>query len=397
MSLNALLLVFIIVYSFVTTLISLLLYRRIRQISRQALTNIDEISSKLKNQMQAADDGKNRILAILQSMTEGVLVVDASQKIIMANAVLVDAFDLKREEVKGKYFWEVFRDPEINEMIEQGLKKQAGFSREHAALLTNSIFQIQGSPVFGESEFLGVVAVFHNVTKLKDLEKARSEFVANVSHELKTPLTSIMGFVETLKEGAIEDPENRLKFFHIIEDHSKKLSSLIEDLLILSKIESGKQEFKKESIDFEKMTKNIVGLFEKIIESKNIKVFIEVDPKPFLFFGDSKSLEQAMTNLIDNAIKYNEPGGSVHIQATYQTDQVKIEVRDTGIGIPEADLPRVFERFYRVDKSRSRESGGTGLGLSIVKHIVEKHSGKVEVENVPPKGARFTAVLPKNP
>ena len=410
---------FMIAYSVITFVLVFLLYRRITKISRYAgavskgkegfepyeeaggafhhlVTNIDAISAQLKDKIQSADQEKNRIFAILESMTEGVLVADASQKIVMANTALVNAFELKKEDLKGKYFWEVFRDPEINEMIEGSLQKQTGFRREHSALLTNSTFEIQGSPVFSGSEFLGIIAVFHDVTKLKELERSRSEFVANVSHELKTPLTSIMGFVETLKEGAVEDPNNRLKFLQIIEEHSKKLYFLIEDLLVLSRIESGQQPLKKEPIDFEKMAKNIIQLFEKSAKAKNLKISVETHPKPFVYLADLKSMEQAITNLIDNAVKYSEPEGSVDIRAYYQGNEVKIEVKDTGIGIPEADLPRIFERFYRVDKSRSRESGGTGLGLSIVKHIIEKHSGRIEAESVSQKGAKFTIFLPKD-
>jgi len=241
-----------------------------------------------------------------------------------------------------------------------------------------------------------VVAVFHDVTKMKELERTRSEFVANVSHELKTPLTSILGFVETLKEGAIEDREHRLKFLQIIEEHSKKLNSLIEDLLQISKLESAREELKKEAVDFEKMLAEILKIFEKPMETKKIKVCLEIYPKPFTILAESKLIEQAFSNLIDNAVKYNHPGGDIIIKAFYEDGFTVIQVTDTGVGIPEADRERIFERFYRVDRSRARDSGGTGLGLSIVKHTIERHGGRITVRSEDQKGVTFVISLPRH-
>jgi len=410
---------FMIVYSVITFILILLLYKRIQKVSVYAgevskgkkiaepreetgsvfhhlISNIDAMSDRLTDKTRSTDQEQNRIFAILESMVEGVLVIDAEQKIIMANSALVAAFGFHKENVSGKYFWEVFRDPEINEMIKKSLLNQSHFKREHTALLTESIFEIQVSPVFGGLKFLGVVAVFHNVTKLKELERAQAEFVANVSHELKTPLTSIIGFVETLKGGAVENSKDRMEFLKIIEDHSNKLHLLIEDLLLLSRVESGKQELHAEPIDLEKMIQRIFYLFDRSLKAKNLKVSFESAPKPFLLQGDAKFLEQAFSNLIDNAIKYNETGGRISIRASYEPQTARIEIHDTGIGIPEVDLPRIFERFYRVDKSRSRESGGTGLGLSIVKHIIERHSGKIEAHHPEQKGSVFTITLPRS-
>ncbi len=410
---------FMIVYSVITFILVFLLYRQIKNVSRYAgdvsrgkavvepgvndagvfhhlISNIDAMSDQLKDKMQSADQEQNRIFAILESMVEGVLVLDSGQKIIMANSSLARSFGIRKEDARGKYFWEVFRDSEINEMIQKSLQEQSHSRKEHTVLFTGSIFEIEVSPVFGDPNFLGVVAVFHNVTKLKELEKSRSEFVANVSHELKTPLTSIMGFVETLKEGAVERPKERMEFLNIIEDHSKKLHLLIEDLLLLSKVESGKQELKKESVNFEKMLQRILSFYEKPILDKGLKVSFEIHPKPFFLEGDPKSLEQVFSNLIDNAIKYNKPGGSILVRAFFESKTARIEIKDSGIGIPEKDLTRIFERFYRVDKSRSRESGGTGLGLSIVKHIIERHSGGIEAHSHDQKGSQFNITLPRS-
>jgi two-component system, OmpR family, phosphate regulon sensor histidine kinase PhoR len=226
------------------------------------------------------------------------------------------------------------------------------------------------------------------------LEKLGTEFVANVSHELKTPLTSIIGFVETLKGGAIDDEKNRGKFLQIIDEHAQKLGSLIEDLLVLSRLESGRDHLRKETFDLEPMISRLLALFQHTIDTKRIRVFLELPTKPFLVLADAKLIEQAFSNLIENAVKYNRLDGEIRIRAFPHPRETVIEFEDTGIGIPEQDLPRIFERFYRVDRSRSRESGGTGLGLSIVKHIVERHAGRVEISSVLQKGSTLTIFIP---
>ncbi len=367
----------------------------LRKLKKEAASHLESRIEDLKRRLDDSEGQKNRALAVLESMVEGVMVVDSDQKVLLVNSRMSRMFDLKKEGVEHRHFWEVFRDPRINEMIEKTLKERVSASVEHSILLSDSVFQIQVSPVFGEGGFLGVVAVFHDVTKLKELERTRSEFVANVSHELKTPLTSILGFVETLKEGAIDDPEHRLKFLQIIEEHSKKLNSLIEDLLQISKLESAKEGLRKEPMDFEKLLGKILKILEMPIESKKIEVRLEIHPKPFSILAEPKLIEQAFSNLIDNAVKYNHPGGDIIIKAFYEDGFAVIQVTDTGVGIPEVDRERIFERFYRVDRSRARDSGGTGLGLSIVKHIIERHGGRITARSEAQKGATFIIRLPR--
>ncbi len=361
----------------------------------ELVKNIDETASRLKDELRSATEEKNRILSILESMAEGVAVIGPDEKLLVVNSVLGGVLGLKKEELTSRYFWEIFRDSEINQMIEKSLRERVMLKMEHSILLSEKVFDIQTSPVFGNKEFLGVIAVFHDVTKLKELENVRSEFVANVSHELKTPLTSIMGFVETLKEGALEDPENRLKFLQIIEEHSKKLHHLIEELLLLSKVESGKQALKKEAVDLAEMFHGVLESFGPSLKAKKIRTDCDCTPKFFVINADAKYLEQAFSNIVDNAIKYNNPDGRIFVRGSYEGDTAKIEISDTGIGIPEADISRIFERFYRVDKSRSRESGGTGLGLSIVKHIIERHNGTIHVQSQLQKGTTFIVILPR--
>ncbi len=371
------------------------LFLRNAKKARGLAVDVDEARATREKAALSAAGEKNRLVATLESMAEGVAVIDTRQKVILANSVLEKVLALRKDHANGRYFWEIFRDPQINSMIEKSLKEKVPVKGEDSLLLTNFKFEIQVSPVFRGKDFLGAVAVFHDVTKLKELERMRTEFVANVSHELKTPLTSILGFVETLKEGAADDPEDRAKFLQIIEDHAMKLNHLIEELLFLSKIESESGALKKEALDLEKMLGDLMKLFGNALKAKQIAVRMEVSPSPFSFSAEPKSIEQAFSNLIDNAVKYNHHGGEIVIKASQEPAAVRIEIRDGGIGIPAADLPRIFERFYRVDKSRARESGGTGLGLSIVKHIVERHGGQVHAKSTPQKGSTFTVILPR--
>lgn len=356
----------------------------------------DSLQEKLSNELLLVNEERDRVFAVLKSMVEGVLVIDPEERILVINPVLEKVFELEREKAVGRFFWEIIRDPDLNEMIQKALNDRVASKKEHNLLLSESIFQIQTAPVFAKDEFLGAVCVFHDVTKLKELERIKTEFVANVSHELKTPLTSIVGFIETLKEGAIEDKENRMRFLEIIDEQSKKLHRLIEDLLMLSRVESGQAEIQIKPLDVAEMLYKLEKIFEKPMKLKNIQIKTEIKPKPFMIQADSKLFEQVFSNLIDNAVKYNKSNGEILIRAYVSHPKRYIEVHDTGIGIPEEDMPRIFERFYRVDKSRARESGGTGLGLSIVKHIIERHNGSIYVSSQNGRGCVFTIELPNS-
>ncbi len=362
---------------------------------RSVSRDIELMAATLGERAQEAGEEKKRLFAILESMTEGVLAVDVQEKVLFTNSALEKAFAFEKRSVEGKYFWEIFRDADINEMLEGGLTRRVIARKEHAALLSELVFEIQVSPVWVAGEFLGVVAVFHDITLLKEFERLRTEFVANVSHELKTPLTSILGFVETLKEGGIDDSENRMKFLQIIETQSKALHTLIENLLLLSRIESAKEPLKLEPVDVEELFGRMSEMFGPMLKEKGVQLKVAPPAKALRLNAEVASLERALSNLIDNALKYNRPNGRVTLAAHEADGRVTIEVRDTGIGIPPAELARVFERFYRVDKSRSRESGGTGLGLSIAKHLVERHGGRIEVQSTSDKGSTFSIVLPR--
>ena len=391
---NAFLIFLLLVETGVLAALVFFFYRNVKR-TRSLASDMSEAKATREEAAQEAAGEKNRLVATLESMVEGVAVIDTRGRVVLANSVLERALGFRKEQARGRYYWEIFRDPQVNSMIEKCLKEKVPVKGEDSLLLTRLTFQIQVSPVLRGKDFLGAVAIFHDVTKLKELERMRSEFVANVSHELKTPLTSIIGFVETLKEGAIDDSPNRLKFLDIIGEHAAKLNHLIEELLLLSELESERESLKRETLDLQKALEALLRLFDGALKAKEISVRSEVSPSPFLFMAEPKSIEQAFSNLLDNAIKYNRRGGEIVIKASQKPEAVEIEVRDSGIGIPSEDLPRIFERFYRVDKSRARESGGTGLGLSIVKHIVERHGGKIQAKSAPDKGSSFTLTLPR--
>jgi two-component system phosphate regulon sensor histidine kinase PhoR len=242
------------------------------------------------------------------------------------------------------------------------------------------------------------VLVFHDVTELRRLEKVRKDFVANVSHEIRTPLTSIKGYVEALLDGAKDDPQEAARFLDIILKQSDRLNLILQDLLQLSQIESGQVLFKREPVSLQTVVERTLPLIKPLAEKKGQHVTVALAPDLPAVIGDEERLVQVLTNLLDNAVKYTPPKGLIRIGGHRVTEDGhlagELTVADTGIGIPEADRPRVFERFYRVDKARSRELGGTGLGLAIVKHLVEGHGGRVWVEGNQPRGSRFVVRLP---
>jgi two-component system phosphate regulon sensor histidine kinase PhoR len=250
------------------------------------------------------------------------------------------------------------------------------------------------SPIFENKAINGCVAVIYDITEIRKLEAIRSEFVANVSHELKTPLTSIKGFVETLLEGALTDKENSRTFLEIIKEHSERLEVIINDLLELSHIESKEIKLEMEKINMSNLTGEIIKEFKSQLNKKNIsvhnKLSAEVEAKV-----DKEKIRRILMNLIDNAIKFNKEGGHINIYGEIFDKEIRIIIEDSGIGIPQKDIGRIFERFYRVDKARSRQLGGSGLGLSIVKHLVELHGGGVGVESTEGAGSKFWFNLPK--
>lgn len=361
------------------------LARSINYMARQLKTNIDEIIAE-----------KNRIQAILASMANGVIAMDPWGRVILVNPVVEKLFGITQEASRGKNILRIIHNNELERMINHALETGQPIDKMveiHAP--EPLIFYISVTPLKnGDAEHAGLVAVFKDITERKRVEEMRSDFVANVSHELRTPLTSIRGFAETLLDGAMEDPKVARSFLEIINTETERLSRLIDELLNLSKIEDKKTVPNWQTLEISDLINRAVAILKPSALEKEITIDVDA-PEPLpLFEGDADMLCQVLINLIDNSISYTQAGGEIRIRASAGPHELKVDVQDNGIGIPQESLHRVFERFYRVDKARSREQGGTGLGLSIVKHIIDAHHGSVQVESTVGVGSTFSFVLP---
>ncbi len=355
---------------------------------KSAIEDLEEKVRRLENE-------NIKMQAILNSMVEGVVAVDKETRILSINPTIEKIFDIQATDVKGKFFLEAIRNNDLSELLNNVLEKREFVSKELSLVWpVQKVFQVNASPIFERETVSGCLLVIHDITEIRRLERMRSDFVANVSHELKTPLTSIKGFVETLLEGALDDKENSRDFLKIIQEHTNRLDNLINDLLALSYLESRQAELKKEQLNLQELTDKVLAGFKSQLKKRQIEARNNLPLKCFIR-ADKDRMEQVLTNLIDNAIKFNKEKGWINIDFQETAHSKKILVEDSGIGIPEKDIPRIFERFYRVEKARSRELGGTGLGLSIVKHIIELYAGSVGVESTEGLGSRFWFSLPK--
>ncbi len=355
---------------------------------------MNDMAMRIEGELKSVAAEKNRLDTILRGMGEGVMVTDASGVITLVNPAFRTLFDL-REEVEGKPLINFTRHPSLHDAFKSTVETKT----ERVEELTLPLFEgktilTHWVPLLEGEKLRGVVAVFHDISNLKRLEKVRRDFVANVSHELRTPVTVIKGYAETLLSGALAgDPERATVFLEKIDRHADRLTSLVGDLLTLSELEAGEKPLQPAPVAIESAVIHACALLEEKARSKKINIDrhgIEGTP-PVL--ADQGKLEQVLVNLLDNALKYTPENGSITISANEADGMVAVTVSDTGIGIPAKDLPRIFERFYRVDAARSREQGGTGLGLAIVKHIVQQHGGSVAVESTPGKGSTFTITL----
>ncbi|MFA5351362.1 MAG: ATP-binding protein, partial [Candidatus Omnitrophota bacterium] len=342
---------------------------------------LNKMAQDIEEKIREIATKNQHLEAIFNSMIEGVIVTDASSRIISVNHAIEVLFDIKKAQIQGKFFLEGIRNSQISELINDAMSSANLISKEVTLLMPmQKVVQVNVSPVFEQDKVTGSVTVIHDITEIRRLETMRRDFVANVSHELKTPLTSIKGFVETLLEGAMEDKENNLNFLRIINNHVDRLNTLINDLLELSHIESKEIVLKKDKFVLAGLVNEVIMGFKSQAKKKGIEIKSDLPPG-LEILADKSKVEQVFANFISNAIKYNKEKGFVRIYSEQFTDKIRIVIEDSGSGIPIKDIPRIFERFYRVDKARSRELGGTGLGLSIIKHIVELHSGSVGVES----------------
>jgi two-component system phosphate regulon sensor histidine kinase PhoR len=356
---------------------------------------LDEMAEQLRRRLAQANDEQERLRAVLQGMVEGVLVLDRGGRVILANPRLRELFGVWGS-VEGRPVLEVIRRAEVEAALDEALLSPDPVVRElHLAADGGRHLEMQAARFPAHGALLGTVAVFHDVSEIYRLEGIRRDFVANVSHELRTPLTAIRGFAETLR-GSEVSAEQRRQYLDVILRHADRLTALIEDLLELSRIEGGTRELALEPIDAAALARGLIQDLKPRLDAKRLHAEVRAEPAPRAL-GDRRALEQILLNLLDNAIKYSEPGGRIEIFVSGSAAGVRVDVSDTGIGIPEADRARIFERFYRVEKARSRDLGGTGLGLAIVKHLVQSHDGEVFVSSREGQGSTFSVRLPAAP
>ena len=363
-------------------------------------TALDDMRRQIQTHIGQITLEKSRLEAVLTSITEAILVTDQSGRILMGNGTFEKLFGVS-DAMEGRMPIELVRHREVQDAIEQTLKTgQVVFLDLNRSDSRESHFDVQVAPILQDDQMAGSVTIFYDITELRRLERIRKDFVANVSHELRTPLTAIKGCAATLADGALDDKEAAQRFVQMINTHADRLHNLVEDILDLSRIESGALPLETGVYPIQKMVDSVVGQIRPLAKEKNLAIEIKIK-KNVQVQCDRKLIEQALLNLLDNAIKYTPEGGQIWIQArdfkhveNMQT-RIALEVKDTGMGIPLSDMNRIFERFYRVDKGRSRAMGGTGLGLSIVRHIMDAHGERVYVESEQGKGSTFGLTLPR--
>ena len=356
--------------------------------------SLNQTAARLDGTIHTLTEERNLSSAILGSMVEGVLVVNGAERVVFANQSFAEILGLKMPPQPGSGLVEVVRQTEL---IEAARKVLAGEPRVEAEIVTGTLRQRFFAATVASvraAETNGAVIVLHDITDLRKLERVRRDFVANVSHEFRTPLTAIQGFAETLLAGAMNDPQNRERFLGIIVEHSRRLARLTEDLLMLSKMDADRLELETRRIPVGPFVESCIETSTPRAKDKDLKLLVNLAERVPDIAGDRRRLTEVLQNLLDNAIQYTPAGGQIMVSAGPKNGEVIFTVSDTGIGIPQADQPRIFERFYRVDVARSREVGGTGLGLSIAKHLIENHGGKIWVESEVGRGSQFHFSVP---
>jgi two-component system phosphate regulon sensor histidine kinase PhoR len=354
------------------------------------------VAERQATQIESLTSSRDELETVLDSVADALIAIDASDVVTHLNPEAVRMFDAPVAAV-GRPFWEVARDASLSELVAQ--VKRGGRSAEGSLTLGHTSprrdLDVRVSPKGGPGDgWSGAVLVFRDVTRLHRLEAIRRDFVANVSHEMKTPLTSIQGYVETLLEGALEDPALTLDFLGKIDRNARNLGHLVTDLLVLSRVEAGGIQVDPEPFSILSVVSEAAAACADKAREKGLGYQVAPGPREVMVRGDRDLLVRALVNLLDNAIQYTKTGGRIDVSTARADSRIDVTVRDTGIGIPAADLERVFERFYRVDKARSRALGGTGLGLAIVKHVAERHGGSIRVVSDEGRGSAFTLSLP---
>ena len=349
----------------------------------------------LREKIERLGDEQAKVRTILDGMTEGVVALDDRGRLLLLNPSARAMFAVENGVAEGRSFVEVIRQKGLLDLVGE-VRASAAPARHELELgpPVNRVVAARGAPLGLGGESAGVLLVLHDVTELRRLERVRSEFVANVSHELRTPLTCIKGYLETLLDGALDDHANARRFLEVAGTHAERLDRLIDDLLELSNIESGRVTLAPMRLDLGDVVAGVAAMFERQT-TQNHQALERVVSPGLAVRADRDRLVQILVNLVDNAVKFTPEGGQIRIEAgAGPAGRVAVRVRDTGVGIPSTDLPRITERFYRVDKTRSREVGGTGLGLAIVKHLVQAHGGELQVESALGHGTTVSFTLP---
>jgi two-component system phosphate regulon sensor histidine kinase PhoR len=345
--------------------------------------SFNRMNEEMERMFSELGQQKEELNSIIDSLQEGLLVLDKQGRIIRSNESFRKI--IRNQAAEGKFYWEIMRNPRLAELLEKAGGEKKKFIEE--LTLGDRVFMCSVTPLErGE----GIVSIFYDITEIKNIEKVKKDFVINVSHELRTPLTAIKGYAETLWKEVDTAPGK--KYLEIVERNTDRLINIVSDLLLLSSLEE-KAGLKLEDIDLNGFLENVITMFDQRLKDKHLSLMVDVKENLPIIKADSFKLEQMLVNLLDNAIKYTDHG-EIAVSIDVHEKRVRIQVRDTGIGIPKDDIPRIFERFYVVDKSRSRRSGGTGLGLSIVKHIVLLHHGTINIESALGKGTAVTITLP---
>ncbi|MBY6035219.1 PAS domain-containing protein [Fictibacillus nanhaiensis] len=358
--------------------------------------SLNVLARNLEKMTKSQESQHDRLITLIENMGSGLILIDSNGYINLVNKAFKELFKEHADQWTGHLFYEVFPHAAIKDIVKETYltEKNVRKSVVIPIHIERKHFDVYSAPVLDvKGKLRGIVLVFHDISELKKLEQVRKDFVANVSHELKTPITSLKGFAETLLDGAGDNKEFRNKFLTIILNESDRLQALIQDLLDLSKSEQGFH-LEAQPVNLESLVNETIEILQNKAENKNISLSVSVSGDPVMD-GDPPRLKQIIINLVSNSLTYTPVNGAVTVDVTELEEHVQLRVKDTGIGIKEDEIPRIFERFYRVDKARSRNSGGTGLGLAIVKHLVEAHHGTINVKSKLGEGSEFIILFPK--
>lgn len=359
---------------------------------------LESLSDRQRELEQRAREGEQSVQAVFGAMLDGLVVVDEARRVRLMNREFRRVFGVE-ENISGRTLLEVIRDASVDRLVREAIRSgqpQGESMRVSPSASEGREMEVNAVPLGENSaQMEGAVVLFRDVTHVRQVEEMRRDFVANVSHELRTPLSIFRGYLETLLDDPHQPPGELLRILEIMERHSDRLNALVEDVLSLARLESPGAELDLGEVDLAELLHSIMRDWEKRFAAKQLKSHLNFPGNLPLLQADENRLQEVIYNLLDNAVKYSQPGGTVSLRAELEGGHIRISVTDQGVGIAEASLPRIFERFYRADKARSRELGGTGLGLSIVKHIVQLHGGTVEAESEPGKGTTISVLLPQ--